>query len=260
MDSEAPLVVGANRDERYDRPADAISVLAPRNPRVLGGRDLMAGGTWLAVNEHGLVVGLTNRPSPSGRDPSKRSRGELPLALIVHETAAAAVADFASRFRADDYNSAWLLVGDRVSLFYVEMAETGAPAVSELSPGLYVLGNGPLGGPSPKTAHVRRQAARLAQVHQSARLELLRAILSDHSIPPDVEASPEQGVPPRPPEVAAACVHTKLNGTRSSILVTVTAVGLPQVSVADGPPCRAPFLSADRLWAPSLIPSDTGPR
>jgi hypothetical protein len=96
----------------------------------------------------------------------------------------------------------------------------------------------------------------MAQVDPSARLELLRAVLSDHSIPPGVEESLEPGDPPRPLETAAACVHTKLSGTRSSMLVTVTAVGLPQVSVADGPPCRAPFVSADRLWASSLIPSD----
>ena len=46
-----------------------------------GGRDLMAGGTWLAVNDHGVVAGLTNKPAEEGRDPSKRSRGEIPLAL-----------------------------------------------------------------------------------------------------------------------------------------------------------------------------------
>ena len=32
-------------------------------PRILGGRDEVAGGTWLAVNEHGVVAGLTNQPA-----------------------------------------------------------------------------------------------------------------------------------------------------------------------------------------------------
>ena len=84
MDSDAPLVMAANRDERSDRPALAATVLVPSGPRVLGGRDTLAGGTWLALNEHSLVTGLTNRPSPTGRDPSKRSRGELPLGLARH--------------------------------------------------------------------------------------------------------------------------------------------------------------------------------
>ena len=73
-----PLVVAANRDERLDRPAHSLCVLREHAPRILGGRDDLAGGTWLAVNEHGVVAGLTNRPSPGGRDPTKRSRGELP--------------------------------------------------------------------------------------------------------------------------------------------------------------------------------------
>jgi uncharacterized protein with NRDE domain len=81
LDPAAPLVLGANRDERMDRPAVAATVLRPVGPRIIGGLDEETGGTWLALNEHGVVAGLTNRPSPDGRDPSKRSRGELPLAL-----------------------------------------------------------------------------------------------------------------------------------------------------------------------------------
>src|SRR5579875_1041432 len=117
-----PLVVGANRDERYERPATAVTVLRHR-PRVLGGRDELAGGTWLAVNEHGVVAGLTNRPSAAGRDPTKRSRGELPLALASERSAEVAVERFVRRFSPQDYNLAWLLVGDRTSLFYIEMQE-----------------------------------------------------------------------------------------------------------------------------------------
>ena len=74
----APLIVAANRDEFYRRPAVTMTTLRDADPRVLGGRDELAGGTWLAVNEHGVVAGLTNQPAPGGRDLTKRSRGELP--------------------------------------------------------------------------------------------------------------------------------------------------------------------------------------
>ena len=90
--ADHPLVVAANRDEWVERPAEAFGVLQGAGPRILGGRDLMAGGTWLAVNEHGLVAGLTNRPSAGGRDDSKRSRGELPLIATGQPDAEAAVA------------------------------------------------------------------------------------------------------------------------------------------------------------------------
>jgi uncharacterized protein with NRDE domain len=136
LDDGAPLVVAANRDERLDRPATAAAVLAETGPRVLGGRDELAGGTWLAVNEHGVVAGLTNRPSPAGRDATKRSRGELPLALARHADATSAVEDLARDVRSEDYNAAWLLVGDRRCLYYVAVGGSGAPEIETLSPGL----------------------------------------------------------------------------------------------------------------------------
>ena len=114
-EADMALLVAANRDERMDRPARSLCVLHDRDPRILGGRDELAGGTWLAVNEHGVVAGLTNRPSPGGRDPTKRSRGELPLLLAGHRTADAGLDELLSVVQPGAYNPAWLLVGDRHS-------------------------------------------------------------------------------------------------------------------------------------------------
>ena len=133
---DRPLVVAANRDEKLERAALTATVLHSSAPRVLGGRDLLAGGTWLAVNEHGVVAGLTNRPSAAGRDPTKRSRGELPLALATHPTAAAAVEDFVERFSPEDFNLAWLLVGDRTSLYYSILASEWPEAKRRLEESL----------------------------------------------------------------------------------------------------------------------------
>ena len=136
---EAPVVIAANRDERYARAAEAIQVLRPSAPRVLGGRDMLGGGTWLAVNEHGVYAGVTNRPSSTGRDPSRRSRGELPLALADHTRASDAVVAFQKRIRCSEYNPCWLLVGDRDALFYVMIGGNEQPEVEELSPGVPVV-------------------------------------------------------------------------------------------------------------------------
>ena len=81
-----------NRDEQRTRPPaepprlqqrDGVAVLAPRDPA--------GGGTWLAVNAHGLTVGLLNyyaagHAAPSGRP---RSRGLLVADLIALPTAQA---------------------------------------------------------------------------------------------------------------------------------------------------------------------------
>src|SRR4051812_22050566 len=152
---DAPLIVGANRDELLERPAIPMSVLRESNPRILGGRDELAGGTWLAVNEFGVVAGLTNRPTGGQRDPSKRTRGELPLALAGHRSAAAAVEAFASHYRPSDFNPSWLLVGDREGAFGIDMTGDGAPVVTPMAPGVHVLENRPADTPSPKVDHVR---------------------------------------------------------------------------------------------------------
>src|SRR5438445_612545 len=96
--SSSRLVSGAE-PTASSRPAIPMTVLQEARPRILSGRDELAGGTWLAVNDAGVVAGLTNRPMNGQRDPTKRSRGELPLALVQHESAAAAVDAFVRAFR-----------------------------------------------------------------------------------------------------------------------------------------------------------------
>ncbi|HTZ08505.1 MAG TPA: NRDE family protein [Acidimicrobiales bacterium] len=255
LDPAAPLVVGANRDERLDRPSVPMAVLRHAGPRVLGGRDGQAGGTWLAVNDRGVVAGLTNRPSRQGRDPTRRSRGELPLALARHGDAAGAVEDFAARFRGADYNPAWLLVGDRTTVFALDLTGPGAPEVEPLGPGVHILENAPLHDPSDKVDHVRALLARARREGGTGAgtdapgagwLETLRGVLGDHEVPASV------AVAERRPETLAACVHGEDYGTRSSTLVAVGADPgrPPRLLVADGHPCTAPFTEVTPWWSP----------
>jgi uncharacterized protein with NRDE domain len=248
LDPGMPFVVGANRDERLDRPARSMTVLRSSGPRILGGLDEEAGGTWLAVNDHGVVAGLTNRPSPAGRDPAKRSRGELPVALARHTDAASAVEDFTTAFRPTDYNPAWLLVGDRTSLYALDMTGADRPRVEALGPGVHILENNPLQAASPKVDHVRALLGDAAALEGDALADRVRAVLVDHTVP---SALPDQGTEGgRPTETWAACVHTDTYGTRSSTVVRVPAPPgeLPRVEVADGHPCTSTFVDATGLW------------
>lgn len=236
---EAPLLVAGNRDERFTRAAEPMTVLR-EHPHTVGGRDLVGGGTWLAVSEHGVVAGLTNRPLPDGADPAKRSRGELPLALTAAPTSAEAVAAFVERHDPGDYNPAWLLVGDRHSLFGIDL--TGEVTTSvELPPGIHVLENRTLGEPSPKVDHVRSLLAGIESGTVEAARARLAGIMGDHVTHP---------TPPDPPDteeirraVSAVCVHLPEYGTRWSGLVTVPPTGAPAFRYADGPPCTAAFVS-----------------
>jgi hypothetical protein len=57
---DAPLVVGANREEMYARPSELPHILDGPS-RAVAGIDKLAGGTWLGVNQRGLLVAVTNR-------------------------------------------------------------------------------------------------------------------------------------------------------------------------------------------------------
>jgi uncharacterized protein with NRDE domain len=251
---DQPLVVAANRDERTERPAVAMTVLRDDGPRILGGRDELAGGTWLAVNEHGLVAGLTNRPVTGGRDESKRSRGELPLRLARWAAAQQAVDDLVAHVDPAHYNPCWFLVADRRSVYYVDLAPDDGPPVRELGAGIHVLENRPLGGPSPKVDYVTSALEGVADLDPVSRRTRLETLLADHTVPPGVEPAPptegEDTPAPVPVAVHACCVHTDGYGTRSSLVVELAhGTARPTLRSADGPPCTAPFVDVDELWA-----------
>jgi uncharacterized protein with NRDE domain len=255
--SRYPLVVAANRDEQLDRPAQPMAVLRAESPRVLGGRDLLAGGTWLAVNEHGLVVGLTNQPARAGKDPTRRSRGALPLALATCASAELAVLALVAGFQPADYNPAFLLVGDREALFSVDMTGGDAPVIEPLPPGMYVLENRPLGERSAKVDHVRSLLAGAQDLSGDALQARLEVVLADHQIPTPTPEKPPGRAGRGPVPATAACVHAERYGTRWSGIVMVGPNARvpvpPKFHFADGPPCAAPFLDATPLWSTEAL-------
>jgi uncharacterized protein with NRDE domain len=242
-----PLLIGANRDEFLNRPSVSMTVLRDQGPRILGGRDEKAGGTWLAINEHGVFAGLTNQPQGGGRDDSRRSRGELPLALASHTDAPHAVDAFLGHFEPSSYNGSWLLVGDRHSLYFIDFTGSVPPSAVGLPPGLHVLENRPLGSPSPKADHVVLSLGAMTDDADTVAANLQR-VLADHHVPdplPDQEA----------PRAASNCVHLDEYGTRSSCIARYgeDPAVRPAVWVADGPPCTTPFVDASALWT-SAVP------
>jgi uncharacterized protein with NRDE domain len=251
MVPDAPLIVAANRDERFDRPAVPITVLRERRPRILGGRDELAGGTWLAVNEHGVVAGLTNQPSFNGRDPAKRSRGELPLAFASWTSAAEAVGKVPAALDPASYNPCWMLVGDRAALFFIGISGLGKLEVEKLDPGLHILENSALRPRSAKATFVTQLVTNALPVRQDAGaadvVAALETVLRDHR-PAITEPLTDSAGRVRPPELSAACVHGEGYGTRSAMTISVPASGLPSVRVAEGRPCEHDLRDVTSLW------------
>lgn len=118
-----PLLIAANRDEMHDRPWQAPGRHWPDRPEVFAGLDELAGGSWLGINDHGVMAAILNRRQTLGPLPGARSRGELVLDALDH----AAAADAAEALReldawayrgfnlvvADDRSAFWLRTGGR---------------------------------------------------------------------------------------------------------------------------------------------------
>ena len=85
-----PLILAANRDEMIDRPWQPPARHWPDRPQVLAGLDELAGGTWLGLNDDGVVAAVLNRRGSLGPEDGMRSRGELVLEALDHAEAEAA--------------------------------------------------------------------------------------------------------------------------------------------------------------------------
>lgn len=249
---QLPLVVAANRDEYFARRSSSVERLAS-SPRIVGGRDLERGGTWMGAAEGGLFVGLTNRRTLGPPEPARRSRGEIVMSAL-HAGSVAGVETLLGRVDARAYNPFNLVFGDARSLRVAYGREGEATVrVQSLAPGLYVLGNDTLDAPSWKTRHARELAAPLAERPWFELAPALHRLLADHAVP-----APEEVDEPPPwmdrdlaRHLQAICVHTPSYGTRSATLAAIGGDGVIHYAFAPGTPCTTAMHDVTRLLADS---------
>lgn len=207
---DVPLVVAANRDEFYARPASAAHFWEDA-PDVLAGRDLSAGGTWLGVTRRGRFATVTNF-AEEGPSEAPHSRGKLTESFLKGDERAH---DFAHGLHAVSYRGFNLLLRDGASLVYT----SNRGYTEDLAPGVYGLANAELGAQWPKVVSGRTALA--DAVRRGADPEALLDILADRHVPPD-DALPKRG---RPLElerrVAPRFICGDAYGTRASTVVVV---------------------------------------
>ncbi|MGE3784208.1 MAG: NRDE family protein [Alphaproteobacteria bacterium] len=113
-----PVVIGANRDEMIDRPAKPPGRHWPDRPEVVAGIDLLAGGSWLGINDWGVAAAVLNRHGSLGPAAGLRSRGELVLEALDHADAVDAAAAL-SELDPAAYRSFNLIVADNRDAFWL---------------------------------------------------------------------------------------------------------------------------------------------
>ena len=238
-----PLVVAANRDERYDR-ASMEPHLWRTNPVILAGKDLLAGGTWLGINEHGVMAGILNRrpnggagrrtENPQTARPT-RSRGLLCLDLLGLKSAGHGI-EFV-RNHDELYQPFTLMFADPEQAWAVYTAGQERK-ISDLSPGLHVFSNAwdfHLESEKANRAHGRfGQLADTLRSNSTVTVDWRGAfatILADHALG-DGSVDPKDAI----------CVHAGASGTvSSSVIVYSRPERQVKTFFCPGPPCQASF-------------------
>jgi uncharacterized protein with NRDE domain len=253
-----PLLLAANRDELRSRPWRPPARHWPDRPDVVAGLDVQAGGSWLGVNDDGVVAAVLNRVGSLGPAAGKRSRGELVLEALDHADAAAAAKALVD-LDPDAYRPFNLLIADARDAFwlrhagglprfgYRDSSGTWREVDTTAMPGA-VLRSAPVEcrelpeGCSMITARDLNDTTSARVRHFLPQFE--RAVLPDPGADDWrawIELLGRRAAPGAEPGDAMTIVTEGDFGTVCSTLIALPAFGVPIMKFAAGAPDEAPF-------------------
>lgn len=207
-----PLILAANRDEFRDRPADPAGWWADK-PSIFGGRDRLAGGTWLGITRQGRFAAVTNHRDlhlPQRQGPSRGALVVQALEAGIDPQATAVYAGFN------------LLHGPVNALRYHNNVE---PADVPLVPGIHGLSNAFLNTPWPKLQRAVQAMADLLDPRAMPDVDALFHLLADAEPAPD-DALPRTGLPLEMERlVSSVMINGADHGTRCSTVLLADAEG-----------------------------------
>jgi len=217
VDADFPLVVGGNRDEFHGRPTQDAGWW-PDQPDILGGRDLQAGGTWLAVHRSGRFAAVSNYRDAQPTRPGLQSRGHLVTEFLRCD---ASPFDYLQSINSSDYSGFNLLVSDGDSLSYLSNRDGEA---RELAPGIYGLSNATLDTPWEKVERSKRGLQELVRNGAVNETSLMR-LLADRDKGPVDEVRSERLPFATAHAITAPFVVLPEYGTRCSTVVLADRSG-----------------------------------
>jgi uncharacterized protein with NRDE domain len=214
------LIVAANRDEFYARPALPADFW-PDNDMILGGRDLQGSGTWLAVNKRGAFAAITNvRTSMSVAAP--RSRG---LIISDYLTSPSTAGQFVSELneRRAEYQGFNVFASDAESAAWCSNY-TGE--YKTLTPGVYGLSNHLLDTPWPKVNRIKADFKAAESLSKADLITSLFSTLQNEESAPDKDL-PNTGVSIEYERVLSPIfISGDTYGTRCSTVILISNDGV----------------------------------
>ena len=225
-----PVLMAANRDEQLSRPWRPPARHWPDRADVVAGLDELAGGTWMGINDAGVVACILNRHGTLGPLVDKRSRGELVLEALDHGDARDA-AKALSRIDPNAYRPFNLVIADNRDAWWLALTavgqETGAGVRVEPIPdgfSMFTAGNRNDSNDSRIAAHLPRFEAAQVPDPETGTWDSWRALMG-------------AGAPPGAEATAAMSFSTDTGyGTSSASLLA-----LPSVAASHGAHPKRPI-------------------
>jgi uncharacterized protein with NRDE domain len=211
---EYPFILIANRDEFFKRKTLPLNWWKDHQ-NILGGRDIEANGTWMAVNTSGKITAVTNYRDLQNIDPDRRSRGELPVNYLLNGDSP----DYYLKElhnSTHEYNGYNLLAGTKEGLLHYSNYEE---KINHTSSGIHGLSNGLLNTPWPKVEKIKSEFSKA--INENLNISDFFDILSDTSLANDEEL-PDTGVTKEwEKALSAICIRTEEYGTCSSSVILI---------------------------------------
>lgn len=213
-----PLIIAGNRDEFHARPTEDARWW-PDQPDIVGGRDLQAGGTWLALHRDGRFATVTNYRDAVPTSAKFRSRGHLVTEFLNAKTSPT---DYLRGIDGSRYAGFNLLVSDGVELASLSNRATG---VQSLAPGVYGLSNALLDSPWHKVVYAKKALSDLIEKNKVNETELFR-LLNERQRAPVAEISKDHLPFETTHAISAPFIVLPEYGTRcSSVLLKASSGG-----------------------------------
>ena len=209
------LILAANRDEYYERPTKNMHWWEPEE--ILAGKDLQAGGTWLAVSNDGRFAVLTNFKELANGKESLKSRGELISNYITSKGVSSK--EYLENIKERNYAGFNLLLGDKEGIHYISNRSEG---IEKLESRIHSLGNLLLNTKTKKSIKIKNQFKELLQTNpnEDVLLEFMKGDSGDLSnLDMAVFKETEHE------EIPYRFIKSNVYGTRCTTLLTIDPNG-----------------------------------
>ncbi len=119
LNSKWSCIIGANRDEYFERPSKGPGNHWKQFPNVYAGMDVTKGGSWLGINKSGLFAAILNRKTENINDTTKQSRGHIVINALSFQKLQNSL-DYVKEIDSNNFNPFNLILGDYKSTYWIK--------------------------------------------------------------------------------------------------------------------------------------------